>query len=33
MVNELKSEVDAKTVKINLLENSLHIEVVNRAPF
>lgn len=33
MVNELKSEVDAKTVKINLLENSLHIEVVNKLLF
>jgi chemotaxis protein MotB len=33
MVNELKSEVDAKTVKINILEDSLHIEVVNRLLF
>ncbi|MFQ5329830.1 MAG: flagellar motor protein MotB [Thermodesulfobacteriota bacterium] len=30
VVDELQDEVDAETVKVNLHENTLHIEVVNR---
>jgi len=33
MVNELKEELDAKTVKINLLEGSLRLEVVEKMLF